>query len=317
MQYYGLTKDPDKADYFETEAFKKTLLDLTTAIQSGGIIALIGIVGVGKTVTLRRIQQTLKEANRVLVCKCMATDKGRVNINTLYTALFSDLPTTKDFKIPTQPEKRERQLQTLIRKIKKPVALLIDEGHELHWRTLIGLKHLVETVEEVKNTLAILVVGHPKLGNELRKPSLEEVGARAKVFSLDGPGSHKRPYIEWVLDNCSKSDIKPRDILTEGAIERLAERLVTPLQITHYLSLALAKGHAIGAKPVDEEIIESVLAPDLDALEPKLARHGYSITVLCEHLNARRSEVRAYLSGKLPPGRTEEFNREIHRLGIL
>ncbi len=137
------------------------------------------------------------------------------------------------------------------------------------------------------------------------------------VFSLDGPGSHKRLYIEWVLDNCSKPDIKPHDILTEGAIEQLAERLLTPLQITPYLSLALAKGHAIGAKPIDEDIIESVLAPDLDALEPKLARHGYSITVLCEHLNAKRSEVRAYLSGKLPPGRTEEFNQEIHRLGIL
>lgn len=317
MQYYGLNKDLDKADYFETEVFKKTLLNLTAAIQSGGIIALTGIVGVGKTVALRQMQQSLKDDSRVLVSKAMATDKRRVNINTLYMALFSDLPTAKDFKIPTQPEKRERRLQELIRKIKKPIALLIDEGHDLHWRTLIGLKHLVETVEEVKSTLAVVVVGHPKLGNELRKPSMEEVGARAKVFSLDGLGNHKRPYIEWVLDKCSKPNIKPHDILTKGAIDLLAERLVTPLQITHYLSLALAKGHAIGTKPIDEDIIESVLAPDLDAIEPKLARHGYSMTVLCEHLNARRNEVRAYLLGTLSPGKTEEFNREIHKLGIL
>ncbi|MCP4932667.1 MAG: AAA family ATPase, partial [bacterium] len=314
MKYYGLTKDLDKADYFETEVFKKTLLNLTAAIQSGGIIALTGIVGVGKTVALRHMQQTLKDDNRVLVSKAMATDKRRVNINTLYTALFSDLPTTKDFKIPTQPEKRERRLQELLRKIKKPVALLIDEGHDLHWRTLIGLKHLVETVEEVKSTLAVVVIGHPKLANELCKPSMEEVGARAKVFSLDGLGNQKRPYIEWVLDKCSKPNIKPHDILTKDAIDLLAERLVTPLQITHYLSLALAKGHAIGTKPVDKEIIETILAPDLDALEPKLARHGYSMAVLCEHLNARRSEVRAYLLGKLPSGKTEEFNREIHKL---
>ncbi len=62
---------------------------------------------------------------------------------------------------------------------------------------------------------------------------------------------------------------------------------------------------------------ETILASDLDALEPKLARHGYSMAVLCEHLNAQRSEVRAYLLGKLPSGKTEEFNREIHKLGIL
>ncbi len=114
--------------------------------------------------------------------------KGQVNVNTLYTALFSDLPTEKDFKIPTRPEKRERILQELIQKVNKPIVLFIDEAHELHGRTLVG---------------------------------------------------------------------------------------------------------------------------------PRLARHGHGITVLREHLNARRAEVRSYLCGQLGPGRTEEFNREIHKPGIL
>ncbi len=317
MQYYGLNKDLDKAEYFETESFKKTLLSLETAILSGGIIALTGIVGIGKTTALRRIQLSLKDANKVIVSKSLATDKRRVNVNTLFTALFSDLPTGKDFKIPTQPEKRERELQGLIRKINKPIALFIDEAHDLHWRTLIGLKHLVETVEDTKGSLAIVVVGHPKLGNELRKPAMEEVGARAKVFNLEGLGQQKQQYIEWVLDKCSKSKIKPHDILTKEAIELLAERLLTPLQMTHYLSLALAKGHTTATHPIDRDIIESVLSPDLNTLEPKLARQGYGMAVLCEHLNARRSEVRAYLRGQLAAGKTEEFNQEIHKLGIL
>jgi len=317
MQYYGLTKDLDKADYFETDAFKQTLLSLETAIFSGGIIALTGIVGIGKTTVLRRIQQSLQDSNKVIVSKSLATDKRRVNINTLYTALFSDLPTGKDFKIPTQPEKRERKLQELIRKINKPITLFIDEAHDLHWRTLIGLKHLVETVEDSKGILAIIVVGHPKLGNELRKPAMEEIGARAKVFNLDGLGLQKQQYIEWVLDQCSKTKIIAHDIMTKEAIELLAERLITPLQITHYLSLALIKGLTTGTKPIDSEIIEAVLSPDLDTLEPKLARHGYGMAVLCEHLNARRNEVKTYLRGQLSAGKTEEFNKEIHKLGIL
>lgn len=317
MQYYGLSKDLDKADYFETEPFKKILLSLETAIHSGGIIALTGIVGIGKTTALRRMQQSLKEANQVIVAKALATDKRRININTLYTALFSDLPTIKDFKIPTQPEMRERKLQELIRKINKPIALFIDEAHDLHWRTLIGLKHLVETAEDAKGTLTIVVVGHPKLGNELRKPAMEEVGARTKVFTLDGLGQQKQHYIEWVLEKCSKAKIKPHEIVAKDAIDLFAERLITPLQITHYLSLALVKGHTTGTKPVDRDIIESVLSPDLDTLEPRLARQGYGMAVLCEHLNARRSEVRAYLRGQLPAGKTDEFNKEIHKLGIL
>ena len=46
---------------------------------------------------------------------------------TLMLALFYDLVTEKDFKIPTQPEKREGKLIEVIAKRKKPVALFVDE----------------------------------------------------------------------------------------------------------------------------------------------------------------------------------------------
>ncbi|MDD5463353.1 MAG: hypothetical protein PHG00_17330 [Methylococcales bacterium] len=88
----------------------------------------------------------------------------------------------------------------------------------------------------------------------------------------------------------------------------MAERLITPLQICHYLTLAtlaLIKGAITGIKPVDVEIIEAVLSPDLNTLEPKLARHGYNTTALCEHLNARRNEIKAYFNGQLPAAKAE------------
>lgn len=317
MNYYGLKKDLNKADYFETDAYQKTILSLKLALKSGGIIALTGMVGTGKTTALRQIQQAIREENKIMVSKALSTDKKRVNVNTLYTALFSDLVTEKDFKIPTQPEKRERKLQELIKKLNKPVAMLIDEAHELHWRTLVSLKHLIETVEDNGGILAVLIVGHPTLANELKKPALEEIGARTKLFSLDGLGVHRRQYIEWILDNCSKDKIQPHDIFTKEAITLFAEQLITPLQITHYLSQALEKGFQIGAKPIDAELAQAVLSPDLNAIEPKLARQGYNLPVLCEFLNARRNEVQAYFKGQLATGRAEEFNKEILKLGIF
>ncbi len=317
MQYYGLNKDLDKADYFETDLFQKTLQSIEAAINSGGIIALTGIVGIGKTTALRHMQESLRASKKVVIVKALATDKYKVNVNTLYTALFSDLPTGKDTKLPTQPEKRERKLQELIRKINKPIALFIDEAHELHWRTLISLKHLIEIVEDAKGTLAVIVAGHPKLGNDLRKPAMEEVGARAKVFKLNGLGKQNIQYIEWVLIKCSQPKVKPQEIISKEAIELLADRLITPLQMSYYLSLSLLKGFETGAKPIGKEIIESVLSPELNTLEPKLARQGYSISVLCELLNARRTDIKAYLRGQLPALKTEEFNKQIQHLGIL
>ena len=53
--------------------------------------------------------------------------------------------------------------------------MFIDEAHDLHSRTLVSLKHLVETVEGVNGTLAVIAVGHPKLANDLRNPALGSV----------------------------------------------------------------------------------------------------------------------------------------------
>lgn len=317
MKYYGLIKDLDKADYFETDTYKRILTSIKTAIKSGGIVALTGIVGSGKTVTLRRIQHYIKKENKILLSKALTTDKRRVNINILYTALFADLATKKDGKIPTQPEKRERKLQTIIKELNKPIALFIDEAHDLHQRTLIGIKHLIETVQDVNGVLAVVIVGHPKLANELRKPSMEEVGARAKIFELDGLGGNKIKFIEWLLKNCCKDGIKPYDIFTKEAINLFAEQLITPLQITHYLTAALEKGYQVGNKPIGIDTVKSVLSPDLNSVEANLARHGYNFSVLCEHLNARRSEVKAYLRNQLQANKADEFDKEILKIGLL
>ncbi len=253
----------------------------------------------------------------MLLAKSLATDKRAVNVGTLYTALFADLPTGKDFKPATGTEKRERKLQELIRKLKKPIVLTIDDAHDLDGRTLIGLKQLVETVQGAGGTITILAAGHPKLGIDLNRASLEEVGARAKVFQLEGLGPQRREFIEWVLADCCKPGTQPEEILTEAAVELLAERLITPLQITYYLGRTLAKAVLIGAKPVDADLVHTVLSPDLDGIEARLARNGYGINALCGHLGARRAEVRAYLAGQLVPGRTDDFNKEIHKLGVL
>ena len=317
MKFYGLLKEFDKADFFETDQYQVMLGNIQHAIKTGGLIALTGIVGMGKTITLRRLQQSIREENKIIVSKSLATDKRHVTINTLYTALFADLASKKDGKLPTQAEKRERKLQALIKEINKPVALFIDEAHDLHSRTLVGLKHLIETVQDVQGTLAIFLVGHPKLANDLRNPALEEIGARTRLFELNSLGGQSPKFIEWLLSNCSKQDIKSDDILTKEAMAFLADDLITPLQITHYLTRALEKGYQVGEKPISIETVKSILSPDLNALEANLARHGYNFTVLCEKLNARRQEVKAYLHGQLNPSRLEELNKEIYKLGIL
>ena len=148
MQHYGFTQPLSQAGYYETRHRQQLMTDMKSAILEGHLIALCGVIGSGKTVTLRRLQQQLKDDNRVLVSKSLAVDKHRITLGTLITALFYDLSTEKPVRIPTQSEKRERDLRELVKKGKRPVVLFVDEAHDLTRHTLTDLKRLLEVVED-------------------------------------------------------------------------------------------------------------------------------------------------------------------------
>ena len=165
--------------------------------------------------------------------------------------------------------------------------------------------------------LSIIIVGHPKLANDLRNPALEEIGARAKIFELGSSETNNSRFVEWLFNSCSANKIKPLEILTEETITLLTERLITPLQMAYYLTRILEKGYQIGEKPIGVEIANAILSPDLNALEPNLARQGYNLSVLCERLGIGRKEMRSYLNGKLAQSRCDEVNKDIYKLGIV
>jgi hypothetical protein len=316
VEYFGFTKELDHLGYFEPEGQKNLFKELNYVIRQGRLIALSGMVGSGKTTTLQSLISHLRFSKDVMVSCSLAVDKNRVNLGTLMTALFYDLSTEKDLKLPTQPEQRERKLLALIQKCRKPVVLIVDDAHNLHPQTLVGLKSLIELVRHNQDKLSVLLAGHPKLKNDLRRPTLEEIGARAKVFSLEGIRGHQKEYIEWILQQASESERPVTDFLTDSAYQFLADSLVTPLQIEQYLSLAFEAAYRVGTKPVTKEILQGVLAQGLDDLEPRLIRQGYNVKVLSELLNLPSRQVRSFLSGQLPPGLTQDLREQMLKLGI-
>ena len=63
-------------------------------------------------------------------------------------------------------------------------------------------------------------------------------------------------------------------------------------------------------------LVEPTLAPDMQALEPTLTRYGYNVKALSELLGIRQAEVRAFLRGQLPPGRTAAGHQLLLAAGI-
>lgn len=317
MNYFNLSREFDQAGCYRTERHDYLIREMAAAIKKGRIIALAGIVGCGKTKLLQQLRQTLKQENAVVVARSLAVDKARVTLPVLMRAIAYDLAADeKALKLPKQPEDREHHIVELIAKHKKPAVLFCDDGHDLHGSTLTGLKRLIEAVRDEGEVLSIVLAGHLKLKADLHRPTLEEIGARTEIFILEGIQGQQREYLEWLLAQCTKGKTKPDTILADDAIELLAERLATPLQIGHYLTRALEEAYSIGQKPVTADIANNVLATSLNDPEPHLIRHGYNVKSLAQLVNVRPAEIRAFLHGQLPPGRQQELKDQLLKDGV-
>lgn len=105
-------------------------------------------------------------------------------------------------------------------------------------------------------------------------------------------------------------------LMDPDAIDVLARRLRTPLQIEMHMTLAFEHAFRVDAKPVSVEVVEEVLSPAIDDLEPVLTRNGYDAGTLAAQLHARPAEIRDFLAGTLPADRTRERTEQLRAAGV-
>src|SRR5208283_6217491 len=106
MNFYRLNRVFQQAGYYETTQLKDLLVRMKTQIKHGGLIALSGMIGSGKTVTLRRLREELAKENQVIVCRSLTLQKERVGLDSLMLALHYDLTLNKDYRVPSFSKER-------------------------------------------------------------------------------------------------------------------------------------------------------------------------------------------------------------------
>lgn len=312
-----MEKEFRNADFMETESYHQIYNDVVSTIKDGYLVALTGVIGCGKTVTARKIRQDLRKRNEILVSTSLTVAKHRVKLGTLMHALFADLRADKKAQIPSKLEFRERQLIELISSKNKPVVLFIDDAHDLHHKTLSGLKRLQEVGQEANTLLSIVMLGHPKLGIEMNMPAMEEIGSRVVHLPMDGIRGMQEKYIDWILKQCLNKKTKSIEVFTKDALNLMAEKFTTPLQINHYAWKAFVKAFQIGQKPVDADTLNQVIAGDLNGIEANMKRHGYDVKALSNALDVKPAEIRSFFRRRLSSARAQELENEIFKLGLV
>lgn len=316
MSYYKLAKDVRHAGFFETEQHKKLFSYVRDTIKHGGLMAVTGMIGSGKTISLNKLKETLSKEGKVIVSQSRCVEKSKVQISTLIAAVFYDIKNEK-FIVPSR-ELRERNLRTLMRIERKPVVLIIDEAHDLPKSTLKGLKQLIESVNDRISpaSLSVILVGHPKLQHDLKHSNMEEIGYRTSTYSLDGAIDGRRQFIEWIIEQCAQEDVKINDVFEPEAIDLLAEKLVTPLQIVEHLTRTLEAGHAANEKPVTASIVSTVLSGLIEDLEATITRCGYDHKSLADLLNVSQAEAKQFITGRMDGARAADLHEQLLVVGL-
>ncbi|WP_163266288.1 hypothetical protein [Chelativorans alearense] len=66
---------------------------------------------------------------------------------------------------------------------------------------------------------SVVLVGHPKLRNDLRRPIMEEIGHRTDVLSFDRLGEEARAYLDWLLKACAVEDANIDTLIEPAALD--------------------------------------------------------------------------------------------------
>ena len=184
MQHFGITRAVfEQAGYYASVHHRALIEQIRGAITAGRLVAVCGAIGSGKTVLLRRLQQMLQEDGEITVSRSLALEKRRLGRADFITALWYDVSTEPPMRIP-RGQGRERDLREWVRKHQKPVALFIDDAHELTRRALTDLRQLMTLIESDGGRLSVVLAGQPTLRQALRQATRREVRHRAAVFTL-------------------------------------------------------------------------------------------------------------------------------------
>lgn len=268
------TDDIAKAeDVYLTESTAFAAEYLYQTAKTGGMVALLGESGSGKT-TIRRyaIDRMQAEGQKVRVIIPRIIDKGRLTASTICDAIIADCSS----------EHPKRTLEGKARQVEKILTnssragwshiLMIEEAHDLTVQTLKYLKRFWELEDGFKKLLAIVLIGQTEMRGKLdesRNWDAREVIRRMEVLELEPMerGEDIAAYLDIKFARLGKERIK---VITDDGCEALARKLrrqtrndlvysvAYPLLVNNWTRRAMNLAAETGAAVVDSDVVNAL-----------------------------------------------------------
>src|SRR5215813_1766066 len=262
--YWGLVKPPfdnvpDPEMYFDLHrSVDNAVSEIIFAIEEGNecLAVIVGDVGLGKTMTLRVILDSLEQEKYRLA---FVTNPDMTFIQ-LLKEIIGQL--SGDVCVESRREQILEVFNQLLFKTQvemKKVLIFIDEANAMKPSTLESLRLLTNMQGDDENLLTIILAGQLELARRLEHPK------RANLFQRIGIYCHltkiesqdlMRDYIEHRLERAGTS----RRIFTDDAYDAIWEYSESgvPRLINKIAKLSLKAGQTKGLDTIDAGVVRQI-----------------------------------------------------------
>jgi general secretion pathway protein A len=254
-QPFGVT--PDARYLFLSSTHKEALGSLLYGIDEGcGFLALIASPGLGKTTLLFHALHQLRE--RALTVFLFQTVCTSVD---LLRALLAGLGVQETQGSLVQLQSRLKDVLVAQARLGKRVVVVIDEAQNLDDSVLELIRMLSNFETPREKLIQIILSGQLELAEKIASPDLEQLRQRVSIFSELAPFSREdtQLYIDYRLRIAGYTFAGP--LFTRDALALIADASHgIPRNINNICFNALSLAYALQRKPIDSEIIRTVIA---------------------------------------------------------
>ena len=290
-RHFAVAADPfsnditEPGDVFVSPDIRYVRETLWQHAKHGGLLALIGESGSGKSTTVADFKDRLhREGRDVIIIEpsVLYREENDSKGKTLKSAAIVQaiIATIAPSVSPKRDsEARARQVQQLLtagHRAGQRHVLIIEEAHCLPTATLKHLKRFAELKDGLAPLLSIVLVGQPELRQRLAVNNAEvrEVAQRCDLVELPPLDNHLGDYLKFKLHRVGCSLDK---VITQDGIDALRERLTFarrtgsaksaqlsttyvslayPLAVANALTAAMNVAASLGAQVVDADIVK-------------------------------------------------------------
>ncbi|MCH7590754.1 AAA family ATPase [PVC group bacterium] len=266
LEYWGLNQHPfnnvpDPEMYFSMhQSVEESVAEILFAIEEGDecLAVITGKVGVGKTMSLRIVLDTLDH------------DKYRIafviNPDLSFTQLLREI--IGQLEDQECEERRKDKLLERFNKILfatndegKRVLIFIDEGNVIKPANLESLRLLTNMQEDKQNLFTMILAGQPELARRLEDPRRANLFQRIGVYCrMTGMTSceNMRDYIEHRLE---RAGLKQR-VFSDEAYDVLWEHSEdgVPRLVNKLCKLSMKAGETNNLTQITPEVVQAVAA---------------------------------------------------------